>query len=159
MNSQTVLMMILSPSVIELTCYGSHFVSGGGQKVAVVSRPTRACPLVPPTPPNIPSYQKILLNLLHNFPLLIHEIPHSSSSKFSLNFLPLLFITLRFHSHSSRIYSFLPPSLSSLSLSLLPLTICRVPPRYYHSVLLAIYRPLSTTLPLNALDIHFPLAV
>lgn len=41
--------MALSPSLGESRRCGSHFVSGGGQKVAVVSRHTRACPLVPPT--------------------------------------------------------------------------------------------------------------
>jgi hypothetical protein len=39
----------LSPSLGDVRRRGSHFVSGGGQKVAVVSRHTRACPLVPPT--------------------------------------------------------------------------------------------------------------
>lgn len=41
--------MALSPSLGDVERQGSHFVSGGGQKVAVVSRHTRACPLVPPT--------------------------------------------------------------------------------------------------------------
>lgn len=41
--------MALSPSLGDAGRQGSHFVSGGGQKVAVVSRHTRACPLVPPT--------------------------------------------------------------------------------------------------------------
>lgn len=41
--------MALSPSLGDAERQGSHFVSGGGQKVAVVSRHTRACPLVPPT--------------------------------------------------------------------------------------------------------------
>lgn len=39
----------MSPSLGDAGRRGSHFVSGGGQKVAVVSRHTRACPLVPPT--------------------------------------------------------------------------------------------------------------
>lgn len=43
--------MVLSPSLGNARRRGSHFVSGGGQKVAVVSRHTRACPLVPPTCP------------------------------------------------------------------------------------------------------------
>lgn len=43
--------MVLSPSLGNAGRRGSHFVSGGGQKVAVVSRHTRACPLVPPTCP------------------------------------------------------------------------------------------------------------
>lgn len=41
--------MALSPSLGNAGRQSSHFVSGGGQKVAVVSRHTRACPLVPPT--------------------------------------------------------------------------------------------------------------
>lgn len=57
---QKLMNMVLSPSLGDVRRQGSHFVSGGGQKVAVVSRYTRACPLVPPT---LSSQRRLLFRL------------------------------------------------------------------------------------------------
>lgn len=178
--------MVLSPSLGDARRQGSHFVSGGGQKVAVVSRYTRACPLVPPTLSSQSTATSLSSRLsdneretypsLHRFsssliplretdsPTLGPRLPHLGE----LDHLP--FCARR---------TLWPPSSSSRQKRRFPLDPSRPPPcllhghyhcrlllrfsstsngndptrptvaRYYHSVLLAIYRPLSTTLPPN----------
>lgn len=81
-QSQKQVDMALSPSLGDAGRQGSHFVSGGGQKVAVVSRHTRACPLVPPTlssPASLRSFVSRLSDGGDVIPLFRHRPRFSSS--------------------------------------------------------------------------------
>lgn len=71
--------MQLSPSVVKLSRLSSHFVSGGGQKVAVVSRHTRACPLVPPTVLNKLHFSSHAFASPYMFPVQYFPYRHSYS--------------------------------------------------------------------------------
>lgn len=191
--------MALSPSLGDSGRQGSHFVSGGGQKVAVVSRHTRACPLVPPRCPralllsaplpSLATWQKTCTPssatfghdspLFHpptrrgGFPTSGLSLPHLRGPRPpSLLYpphpltvtvilvavvvvveaerflpgcpaIPLSFCLLGRLLHYHRLV------FSSTSIGGDPTRVPRRVGRYYHSVLLAIYRPLSTTLPPN----------
>lgn len=183
--------MALSPSLGDAGRQGSHFVSGGGQKVAVVSRHTRACPLVPPHDvlPTAATAATVSLRsatvssrpsdearddvpLYHGPRVLLFHPPFATDSPPRVHFPTsgdhLPFCTRRTLWPSSRRRNAPPPLRSFLPLAghcrhghyhrlLLRLSSTSngddpthpTVARYYHSVLLAIYRPLSTTLPPN----------
>lgn len=159
--------MSVSPSLIAPPRRCSHFVSGGGQKVAVVSRHTRACPLVPPTvfhPPTLsfsntatttslpsiaPTTSPTSTPSLHHSPCPSRRPPTRVAHHYTLSsphapnpIISTLRTTPRDHENT-------------LYLPHIP----RATQRYYHYVLPAIYRPLSTTLPTQILGILLLLVV
>ena len=192
--------MVLSPSLGDGGRQGSHFVSGGGQKVAVVSRHTRACPLVPPTmssrrwwrrrrrqrrrrqqrrrdgfsplrfvlpkrqgerrctPLPWPTFSSSI-PLRDELPTLCPRFPHLGEpdhlpfctrrtlwpSSPRRNAPPPPFLPLTGHCRHDHYRLLLWLSSTSNGDDPTHPTVAR----YYHSVLLAIYRPLSTTLPPN----------